>query len=172
MALRTMKGRGSVLRFMVMSDLSLDTAGHYKRPAGFESSALELPEVTTSNTPISTETVNEENPVMYGTPAPGEGEQWADSNPGVNSWQMTFDGNVQPLEADRTAMEALRAAQTGGKVLWIERRAVNETVFEGGAGFISSGDLPIPADAVVTFSFTVQGKGKFWLDTAAAAPSA
>lgn len=174
MALKTMKGRGSELRFMVMSDLELDNAGFYKRPKDFDSKALSLPEVTTSDAPISTESETEEAPVMYGSPKAGEGARWADSTPGSTSWTMTLSGNVQPIEKDRAAMEALREAQGNGAILWVERKAVNETVSEGGAGFITSGALPIPADEVVTFSFTVQGKGKFWFDTSKAtkAPAA
>lgn len=168
MALSTVKGRGSTLRFQVMTDLTKDVNGNYKKPANFATAALVLPEVNTSDVSISTAEESIDKPKMYGSPAPGTGEDWADADPGVTSATLSLSGNVQPVEAERQAMEALRQAQTEAKIIWLERQMIGEIVWEGGAVFITSGSLPIPADAVVTFSFSAKVKGKFWLDTAAA----
>lgn len=168
MALGTRKGRGSTLRFMVMTDLTLDVNGNYKRPANFAANALVLPEVTSSDTPITVASTTDTTPVMYGSAAPGAGEDWTDADPGAASWTITFTGNVQPVEADRAAMEAGKLAMTQRKILWIERTPLGENVAEGGAMFITSGGFPIPADTPETFSFTGTGKKKFFLDTSTA----
>lgn len=168
MALSKKKGRGSILRFMVMTDLTLDAQGNYKRPAGFDASALTLPEVTTSDATITHAAEADEAVTMYGSAAPGAGELWADSEPGEGSWTVPYSGVWQPTEADRANSEALRAAQIGRKTIWQERQIVGDDKWEGGAGWISTGALPVPADGNVTWSVTVTGKGKFYQDTSTA----
>lgn len=168
MALSKKKGRGGVLKFMVMTDLTKDVNGYLKRPATFATAALSLPEVTTSDLPLSVATTNDPTPVMYGSAAPGAGERWGDSEPGEATWTVTFSGLVQPVEADRAAMEALEVAAGQGKTLWIERTPNGETKATGGAGFVTQGQFPAPSDADETFSFTLQGRTKRWPDTSAA----
>lgn len=172
MTLSTRKGRGATLKFMVMTDLSTDVNGNYKRPSTFNTAALSLPEVTASDTPITVASQANDTPTMYGSPAPGTGEDWGDSDPGTASWTITFSGNVQPVPANRAAMEALQLAQSQRKILWIERTPNGETKSKGGAMFITSGGFPIPAEAPETFSFTGQGKRKFFLDTSTATVAA
>jgi hypothetical protein len=166
--LSTIKGRGSTLRFMVMTDLTKDAQGFYKKPATFATAALVLPEVTTSDIPLSIATVSETPVVMYGSAAPGTGEDWADSEPGQASWTVTFSGNVQPVDTDRAAMEALELAAGQRKTLWIEIKPNGETIARGGAMFITAGGFPVPADAAETFTFSGTGRGKRWTDTSAA----
>lgn len=166
--LSTVKGRGSTLKFMVMTDTSKDPQGNYKRPATFATAALVLPEVTTSDIPLSIASVTETPVVMYGSAATGSGEQWADPEPGEASWTVTFSGNVQPVEADRAAMEALEVAAGQRKTIWIEVTPNGETVARGGAMFITAGGFPVPADAAETFTFSGTGRGKRWTDTSAA----
>lgn len=167
--LTTTKARGSTLKFMVMIDLTKDAQGNYKRPATFATAALSLPEVTTSDVPVThASKATTENSVMYGSAATGAGTTWADTEPGEGSWQMSVSGNWQPGEEDRANYEAARAAQMNGSIVWIERTVIGETVPEGGAAWINQGSLPAPADATVTFSFNLTGKGKFFTDASAA----
>lgn len=168
MALSKKKGRGSVVRWKIMTDLTLDAEGHYKRPATMSTTALTLPEVTTSDVNISHAEVADDTVVMYGSPAPGDGEQWKDAEPGEGSWTVPFSGLWQPVEADRASQEALRAAQIGRKTIWVERQIIGDDKWEGGAGYISTGAFPSPAETNVNWSFTLAGKGKFWQDTSAA----
>lgn len=170
--LSTIKGRGSTLKFMVMTDLTKDAQGNYKRPANFATLALVLPEVTTSDIPLSIATVSETAVVMYGSAAPGSGEQWADPEPGEASWTVTFSGNVQPVDTDRANMEALELAATQRKTIWVEVVPNGETVARGGAMFITAGGFPVPADAPETFTFSGTGRGKRWTDTSAATAAA
>lgn len=168
MGLDSIKGRGSTLKFKVMTDLTKDPQGNYKRPLNFAATALSIPEVTTSDMPFTVASEANPVPVMYGSPAPGAGERWADPDPGEVSWAPSFSGNVQPVDTDRAAMEALKLAGKGRKIIWLERTPNGETVAEGGAFFITQGQFPVPADAAETFSFSGAGKGKCWDDTSAA----
>jgi len=168
MALSKKKGRGSVVRWKIMTDLTLDAEGHYKRPADMSTTGLTLPEVNTSDVNISHATETDDTVTMYGSPAPGAGEEWTDAEPGAGSWTLPIGGVWQPVEADRANSEALRAAQIGRKPIWMERQIVGDDKWEGGAGFISTGAFPVPADGNVTWNATLTGKGKFWQDTSAA----
>lgn len=168
MALGSIKGRGSTLKAKIMTDLTKDAQGNYKRPLNFAATALTLPEVTTSDMPFSVASETNTTPVMYGSSAPGAGEQWADPEPGEVSWTATFSGNTQPVDSDRASMEALRLGGKQRKIWWVERTPNGETVAEGGAAFITGGQFPVPADAPETFAFTMNGKGKSWDDTSAA----
>ena len=169
----TVKGRGSTLRLMIMTDLTKDAQGNYKRPANFDAGALTLEEVTSSDIPLAIATkASDPVPVMYGSPAPGETEEWADPEPGEASWTVTFTGNVQPVEADRAAMEAVETGASQRKIWWYEVTPNGETKARGGAMFITGGQFPVPADAVETFTFNGAGKGKRWTDTSAATVAA
>lgn len=171
--LDTIKGRGSTVKFMVMTDLTKDAQGNYKRPANFNASALSLPETTTTDIPFTVAArSNDAAPVMYGSPAVGTAATWTDPEPGDASWTATITGNVQPTEAGRASMEALETAGSNSQIIWLEIMPNGETKARGGAAFINGGQFPVPADAVETFTFNITGKGKRWQDTSAATVAA
>lgn len=160
MSLDTITGETSIFRFMVLNAATLI------RPATFDAAALVLPELTTSDMPASVSTKTDPVSKMYGSPAAGTDLVWAKPKPDVASWTATLSGNVQPTEAERTAMETLRAAL--GKYVWIESRMNADTQKEGGCTLVTGRGKPIPADAVVTFSISLTGYGPNFLDTSTA----
>ena len=101
-------------RFMVLA------APTQIRPPTFDAAALELPELTTSDMPVTVATVARDTPAMYGSPAAGTGPNgWAKPRAGQGSWTISLSGNVQPTAEEREAMDALVAA--AGKYIWVER---------------------------------------------------
>lgn len=157
MALDTITGELSRFRYLVL------TAATLVRPANFDTEALSLPELTTSDMPAQVATVNTPTPKMYGTPAAGTAVTWAKPKPGEASWTATLSGNVQPTDTERANMETLRGAL--GKYVWIETELGSDTTPEGGCVLVTSRGKPIPSDAVVTFSIGLTGYGPNFLDT-------
>ncbi|OWL96525.1 hypothetical protein CBQ26_09110 [Deinococcus indicus] len=154
-------GDQSLFRFMVLTE---PTA---VRPANFDATALELPELSTSDMPVTIATVARDTPAMYGTPAAGGGPtSWAKPKAGQGSWTITLTGNVQPTAPQRAAMTALRAAR--GKYVWVERRTDAETVNEGGCALVTSTGKPIPVEGIVTFTVGLTGWGQHFEDTSTA----
>ncbi|WP_295814531.1 hypothetical protein [uncultured Deinococcus sp.] len=161
MALDTITGELSRFRFLVLAAATL------VRPANFDTTALTLPELTTSDMPAQVATVSTPTPKMYGTPAAGTAVTWAKPKPGEASWTATLSGNVQPTDTERANMETLRAAL--GKYIWMEQQLGTDTTQEGGCALVTSRGKPIPADATVTFSIGLTGYGPNFLDTSAIA---
>lgn len=160
--LDTIYGETSVFRFLILD------APTEVRPANFDQAALELPELTTSDMPVTVATVARDTPRMYGTPAAGTSGPtgWAKPAPGQGSWSITLSGNVQPTEAQRTAMETLYAAR--GRYVWTERRMNTDDTNEGGCALVTATGKPIPSDGVVTFTATLTGWGRHFPDTSKA----
>ncbi len=161
MPLDTITGLSSIFKFMVLTVPTLI------RPASFDTASLPLPELTTSDMPASVSTKTDPSSKMYGSPADGTGVTWAKPKPDQGSWSATLSGNVQPTDAERANMEALRAAI--GKYVWIETQMNTDTTNEGGCALVTSNGRPVPADGVVTFSVGLTGYGPKYLDTAAIA---
>lgn len=159
MALDTMTGEQAKFRFVVLPGKPATLT----RPADFDTAAKELPELTTSNFPAQVATNSTPVPKMYGTPKAGEAVTWAKPTPGEASWTGTLSGNVQPTEAERAAMDALRNAL--GKYIWMEQVLDGETTPEGGCAIVTSRGRPVPADGVVTFDIGLTGYGPNFLDT-------
>ncbi|BDP42925.1 hypothetical protein DAETH_28940 [Deinococcus aetherius] len=162
MTLGTVYGDTSVYRFLVLPGPT------EVRPANFDSAALTLPELTTSDMPVAVATVARDTPIMYGTPPAGSAgvTSWARPRPGQGSWTVTLTGNVQPTETEREAMEALYAAR--GRYVWTERRMATDDKNEGGCALVTSTGKPIPADGPVTFTSGLTGYGRHFPDTALA----
>lgn len=161
MALDTITGETSVVKFLILA------AATTVRPANFDTTALTLPELTTSDMPAQVATVNNPAPRMYGTPAAGTGNTWAKPKPGEASWSVSLSGNVQPTDPERVAMETMIAAL--GKYIWFERQMNTDTTKKGGCALITSTGEPLPSDAVVTFSAGLTGYGPKYNDTSAIA---
>lgn len=157
-----MYGEQALFRFLVLA------APTQVRPPNFEATALELPELTTTDMPVTVATVARDTPNMYGTPASGSDgpTSWAKPKPGQGSWTVSMSGNVQPTATERAAMKALQEAR--GRYVWVERRADLETLNEGGCALVTSTGKPIPVDGPVTFSAGLTGYGKHFPDTTAA----
>ncbi|MFB9994076.1 hypothetical protein ACFFLM_19135 [Deinococcus oregonensis] len=155
--LDTITGELSTLKFMVLLAATLT------RPATFDTAALVLPELTTSDMPATVATKTDPVSKMYGTPAAGTTLTWTKPKPDTASWTATLSGNVQPTDAERTAMETLRAAL--GKYVWIEQTMNVDTTKEGGCALVTSRGKPVPADGIVTFSIGLTGYGPNFLDT-------
>lgn len=154
-------GDQTKFRFMVLLAPTL------VRPADFDTAALELPELTTSDMPVTIATVARDTPAMYGTAPAGSGPSgWAKPKAGQGSWTVSLTGNVQPTAPERAAMKALRAA--AGKYVWVERRNDEETSNEGGCALVTSKAKPIPAEGIVTFTAGLTGWGPHFDDTALA----
>lgn len=137
------------------------------RPADFDTAKLTLPELTTSDMPVTIATTARDTPAMYGSPAAGAGVSgWAKPKAGQGSWSASLTGNVQPTAPERAAMKALRAA--AGKYVWVERRNDEETTNEGGCALVTSKAKPIPADGIVTFTAGLTGWGEHFDDTSLA----
>ncbi|WP_019008983.1 hypothetical protein [Deinococcus aquatilis] len=161
MALDTITGETSKFRFVVL------TAPTLVRPTDFTTAAKELPELTTSDMPATVSTKTDPVSKMYGSPAAGDGVTWAKPKPDQASWTASLSGNVQPTDAERANMEALRAAL--GKYIWLEQTMNEDTTNEGGCALVTSRGKPVGADAVVTFSIGLTGYGPNFLDTGAIA---
>lgn len=156
-----MYGEQSIFRFMVLD------APTQVRPATFDAAAQELPELTTSDMPVTVATIARDTPAMYATPAAAAGpSSWAKPKAGQGSWTVTLTGNVQPTAPQRAAMVALRAAR--GRYVWVERHTDLETVNEGGCALVTSTGKPIPADGIVTFTAGLTGWGQHFEDTSTA----
>lgn len=161
MPLDVVYGETSAFKFLVLAAATLT------RPADFDTTALSLPELTTSDLPTTVSTTTDPAPKMYGSPADGTGLEWAKPRPDQGSWSASLSGNVQPTDPERLAMETLNAAR--GKYVWIERRMNADTTNEGGCAIVTSTGKPIPADGVVTFSVGLTGYGPLYPDTSAIA---
>lgn len=155
-------GETSVFRYLVLN------APTQVRPADFDTAALELPELTTTDMPVTVATTARDTPRTYGTPAAANNGPtgWAKPAPGQGSWTVSMSGNVQPTEPQRAAMETLYAAR--GRYVWVERRMNTDATNEGGCALVTSTGKPIPSDGIVTFSAGLSGWGKHFPDTAAA----
>lgn len=156
-------GETSVFKFMVLSGPTI------QRPATFDSVALTLPELTTSDMTTSVSMKTDAVPRMYGTPAAGTALEWQKSRPESASWAANISGNVLPTDDERSAMVALMGAI--GKFIWIERTPNTETKNEGGCASVTSTGKPVPADGVVTFSVALAGYGPKYDDTSTSVPS-
>lgn len=159
MGLDTTTGELAKFRFVVLPG----KPATLKRPDDFDTAALELPELTTSNFPATVATNSTPTPKMYGTPKAGEGITWAKPTPGEASWTGTLSGNVQPTIEQRANMETLRAAL--GKYIWMEQAMDGETTPEGGCAIVTSRGRPVPAEGIVTFDISLTGYGPNFLDT-------
>lgn len=154
-------GETSIFKFLVLGAATL------VRPANFDSTALVLPELTSTDMPVTIATTARDTPRMYGTAASGGGVTgWAKPSAGQGSWTAPIAGNVQPTEPERAAMEALYAAR--GKYIWVERQMNTDTTKEGGCALVTSTGKPIPADGPVTFSVGLTGWGPHFPDTSLA----
>lgn len=156
MALDTITGEQSTVRFKVLNEPT------QTRPADFESTALALPELTSSEMSISVNVTNQQATKMYGTNSKAGVVGWDKATPESKSWTMSLSGNVQPNEAERRAMETLIAAH--GKYVWIERVTNTDTTKKGGCALVTGTGEPVPADGVVTFSVNLQGWGERFED--------
>lgn len=161
MPLDTITGATSVFKFLVLGGPTL------VRPADFDTSALTLPELTTSDMPATVSTTTPPSSPMYGSPAPGSGLTWAKPKPDVASWTGTLSGNVQPTDLERANMETLRGAL--GKYIWMEVAMNTDTTNEGGCAIVTSRGKPVPVAGDVTFSIGLTGYGPNFLDTSAIA---
>lgn len=157
MALDTILGEQSSVRFLVLPAATLT------RPANFDTAAQSLPELTTSDMPVSISTKADQVSKMYGSPIDGDNVTWAKPRPDQGSWTMSLQGNVQPTDDERAAMEALIAAR--GKYVWVERQMHTETTTKGGCALVTATGEPVPADGIVTFSATLTGYGPRYEDT-------
>lgn len=155
-------GELSQFRFLVLA------APTQTRPANFDAQALALPELTTSDMPVSVSVKNDALPRMYGSPAAGADVVWNRPRPESGSWTVSLSGNVQPSDDERAAMVALENAV--GKYVWVERKTHLHTVNEGGCAIVTATGKPVPADGIVTFTATLTGYGKKFNDTALATP--
>lgn len=150
-------GETSTFKFLVLSGPTLT------RPANFATTALTLPELTTSDLPTTVSTTTDTPPRTYGDPAAGTALTWAKPRPDQGSWTASLSGNVLPTESERVAMETLLAAR--GKYVWVERVMHLDTQPEGGCAIVTSTGKPIPADGIVTFSAGLTGYGPLYPDT-------
>lgn len=154
-------GEGSVFRFVILA------AATEIRPENFDTAAKELPELTTSDMPVTVASTNRETPAMYGTPASGTGDlRWGKPQVGTATWTISASGNVLPNAAQRANMIALMGAR--GKYVWIERRAGSDSINEGGCALVTSTGKPVPRDGPVTFSIGLTGYGEHYPDTSKA----
>ncbi len=138
------------------------------RPANFDAQALSLPELTTSDMPVTISTKSDAAPKMYGSPAAGTEVTYAKPRPDQGSWTVSLSGNVQPTADERAAMVALFAQ--AGKYVWIERRTHLDDRNEGGCAIVTATGKPVPADGIVTFTATLTGYGRKFDDTGLAIP--
>ena len=154
-------GEGSIFRYLILD------APTVLRPANFDTAAKELPELTTTDMPVSVASTNRETPAMYGTPASGTGDlRWGKPQQGTATWTISLSGNVLPTAAQRANMIALMGAI--GKYLWIERRAGTDAINEGGCALLTSTGKPVPREGAVTFSSGLTGYGPHYPDTSKA----
>lgn len=155
-------GETSQFKFLVLN------APTKTRPPTFDTAALALPELTSTDMPVAIATTARDTPRMYGTAAAGAAgvTGWAKPAAGQGSWTAPISGNVQPTEPERAAMRTMYAAR--GKYVWIERRVNTETINEGGCALVTSTGKPVPADGPVTFSVGLTGWGEHYPDTSVA----
>lgn len=148
-----LEGETSQVRFVALSGPA------DARPTDIATTALELPELTTSDIPTTVSTKAKEQPKMYGCPPTGDSNamKWEKPRPDTASWTMSLNGNTQPTEPERAAMERLQNAL--GQYVWIERRYNSETTWEGGCALVTGTGMPVPADGVVTYSVNLAGYG-------------
>ena len=154
--LDTITGEGSVFKFLVLAAATLT------RPANFDTAALTLPELTTSDMPVTVSTKTTPGSIMYGSTSSGT-ITWAKPKPDQGSWTLSLSGNTQPTEPERAAMEALITAR--GKYVWIERQVATDTTKKGGCALVTSTGEPVPSDGIVTFSVGLTGYGPRYEDT-------
>ncbi|MFC6591674.1 hypothetical protein ACFP81_06390 [Deinococcus lacus] len=162
MPLDKMTGEQAKLRFKVLDS---KPAKPYSRPADFDTTAKELPELTTSTITAQVATNNDTTPKMYGSPKAGTGLTWAEPAPGEASWSGSMSGLVQPTEQERAAMLELQNAL--GRYVWLEQSLDGETKPDGGLVIITSRGRPVPVDGNVTFDIGFTGVGPNFLDTTA-----
>lgn len=155
--LDTITGDQSVVKYLVLAAATLT------RPANFDTAALTLPELTTSDMPVTIGTKTDPVSKMYGSPAAGADVTWAKPKPDQGSWTLSLSGNVQPTDPERVAMETMIAAR--GKYIWIERTMHTDTTTKGGCALVTSTGEPVPADGIVTFSVGLTGYGPRYEDT-------
>lgn len=162
MPLDTISGETSVFKFMPLSAPTLI------RPLTFDTAALVLPELTTSDMPATASTKTPTVSKMYGSAPAGSDLTWQKPKPDVGSWTVTASGNVQPSTAERAAMTAVMTQL--GKYGWVERQMHTSTKNEGGCVLITSTGKPIVADdsTPIAFSFGGTGYGVKFDDTSLA----
>ncbi|AWN24004.1 hypothetical protein DKM44_12820 [Deinococcus irradiatisoli] len=144
-------GETSNFKFKVLS------APTVIRPVDFDTTALTLPELTTSDLPATVSTKTPATPKMYGSPADGTDITWQKPKPDTGSWTLSLSGNVLPSSADRANMNTFIAAL--GKYVWIERQMHTSAKNEGGCILVTSTGKPVPADTNTPVTFTAGGTG-------------
>lgn len=160
MALDKMTGELAKLRFLVVGSRPTKPL---TRPANFDTTAKQLPELTTSTITAQVATASQATPKMYGTPKAGETMTWAEPTPGEASWSGSMSGLVQPTEEQRANMTELQNAL--GKYVWLEQSLDGETKPDGGYVIITSRGRPVPVEGNVTFDIGFTGYGPNFLDT-------
>lgn len=155
----TITGEQSKVRFIVLDAPTLT------RPANFDTDALELPELTNTDMPVTVRTKTDQASTVYGSPQPGtEGSvKWDKPKPDGASWTMSGTGNVLPTEEERKAMNTMIAAR--GKYVWAERTMYTDAEAKGGCALVTSTGEPVQAGQVVTFTYGLTGYGPRYEDT-------
>lgn len=155
----TITGEQSKFRFLLLDAPTLT------RPANFDADALELPELTTSDMPVTVRTKTDQASTVYGSPQPGTGGsmKWDKPKPDGASWTLSLTGNVLPTEAERKAMNAMIAGR--GRYCWIERQMYTDAEAKGGCALITSTGEPVASGQVVTFTAGLTGYGPRYEDT-------
>lgn len=155
----TITGEQSRFRFLILTEPTLT------RPANFDTAAQELPELTSSDMPVTVRTKTAQATTVYGSAQPGAAGsmKWDKPKPDGASWTATLSGNVLPTEAERKAMNDLIAAR--GKYIWLERQMYTDAENKGGCALVTSTGEPIPSGQVVTFSVGLTGYGPRYEDT-------
>lgn len=155
----TITGEQSAVKFLILAEPTLT------RPTDFDTAAQSLPELTTSDAPVTVRTKTDQATTVYGSAQPGTGGsmKWDKPKPDGASWTMILSGNVLPTEAERKAMNDLIAAR--GKYIWIERKMYTDAEAKGGCALVTSTGEPVPSGQVVTFSVGLTGYGPRYEDT-------
>lgn len=140
-------GKGTQVRYSV-----IPAGGANVRPAA--GTFKVLTGVTTSEIKGSEDT--KETPEDYDSPV---GAAWKDSNPGSRAWGFTLSANKKADTPQAAMFTELWDAWGAGQTVWVERLLPNSTNWKGGGSWISGPTEPSPADGVVTFSCSFNGKG-------------